>query len=569
LSVYPMTTLYPRKVKITYLTPLKWHNDFATVELPTQIFNSSATQPNVHLVVKHNNEFSSPVFMEQDYNQSLITQTTGEDVLILTGSVYSGTSLNLKYATTPGIKLYTYAKNANEGVYQMVIPPASMGSDKNLNTVFVVDHPQTSNTIHTITEIKNMLRSSLLSNYNSTDSFNIFYVHNGAIVQAFPSWQQSNTGSVHVAINNIPSNLTSDKNQYQALLTAALNFCATKPGADAQVVILSNNSDYTTNQSAVDAMYTQLKNDVGGKFYNKIHIVNYSSYRGSMGGTLHNANDIWYNKLTLNSGGTLHKFTNAQYTYINGKQKYVYNLNMPAALEMVADNAGTTTSSYAITLGVNNGFAFSSYNLQPVDRLNMARHHIETGRYTGEMPVGTTVELQAIVAGQFMYMKDTLNTIYSGNDNYPSAWSYHFINTLVGQNNPTYAQEIIDSSIRNRVLCEYTAFLALETGDTIGTNSNSNPNWINVEKITKAERSLKLSPNPFSSNLTIDLPAGTELVEVFDMTGRKVFSRIVNENDKTLLWNGKDNSGSDLPHGVYMIVATTGTERYTAKVIKQ
>lgn len=569
LSVYPLVTTYPRKVKITYLTPLKWHNDFASIELPTQMFTSSATTPNVRVIVRHNNEFSSPSFLEHDYNHSLITQNPDEDVLILTGNVYTGSNINLKYTTTPGIKLYTYAKNSTEGVYQLVIPPASMGSDKKLSTVFIIDHPETTNTIHTLTEIKNMLRSSLLSNYNSTDYFNIFYVHNGNIIEAFPSWQQANAGAVHVAINNIPANLTSDKNKYPDLLKTAINFCATKPGADAQVVILSNNLDYTGNQSAVDAMYNQLKNDVGGKFYNKIHVVNYSTYRTSMSGTLHNANDIWYNKLTLNSGGTLHKFTNGQYTYINGKQKYVYNLNMSAALEMVADNAGTTTSSYAITLGVNNGFAFSTYNLQPVDRLNMARHHVETGRYTGDMPVGTTVELQALVTGQFMYMKDTINTIYTGNENYPSAWSYHFINALVGQNSPAYAQEIIDSSIRNRVLCEYTAFLALETGDTIGTNSNSNPNWVNIEKIKQADRSLNLFPNPFNNKLTINLPAGTELVEVFDITGRKVYSRVINRSETTLVWNGADNTGNQLPPGVYMITANTGTELYSAKVIKQ
>lgn len=569
LSVYPMTTSYPRKVKITYLAPLKWHNDFASVEIPTQIFASSATQPNVRLVVKHNDEFSSPAFLEHDYNQSLITQTLDEDVLTITGSVYSGNTLNLKYVTSPGIKLYTYAKNANEGVYQLVIPPASMGSDKKLNTVFIIDHPDPNNSIHTLAEIKTILRASLLSNYNGTDSFNIFYVHNGNIVQAFPTWQQSNSGSIHVVVNNIPSTLTSDKNKYQDLLKAALNFCATKPGTNAQVVILSNNKDYTLNQSTVDAMYTQLKDALGGKFSNKVHIVNYSNFRTTLSSSTHNANDIWYNKLTLGTGGSLHKFSNLQYAYINGKAKYTYDLDVLASLQMIADNAGTSTSSYATNLGVNNGFTYSTYNLHPVSRLNLSRHYVETGMYMGDIPAGTTIELQALADGQFMYMKDTLNTIYSGNDNYPSAWAYHFINNMIGQGNSAYTQEIIDSSIRNRVLCEYTAFLALENGDTIGTNSNSNPNWLNIDNVNQVEQSLSLFPNPFNNNLTINLPAGTELVEVFDMTGKKVFSRVVSKHDKTLVWGGADSSGNELIPGVYMIVATTDTERLTAKVIKQ
>lgn len=570
LSVYPMKTTYPRKVKITYLAPMKWNSDYTTVELPTQLFSSSGTPVDVRLIVKYNNEFSSPSFVEHDYSQYVTSPSPGEDVLTLTSGNYQGKTFNLKYNITTGTKLFTYAKNATDGVYQLIIPPASMGSDKKLNTVFIIDHPQATGAMHNLGEIKNMLQGSLLTNYSNSDSFNIFYSHNGNIVKSFPSWQQTDVTSVNQAINNIPVTTTSNTNLYPDLIKEALTFCATKPGSDAQVVLISNNMNYTTNQSIVDTMYNQLKAALGGKFPNKVHIINYSTYKTTINGPPHNANDIWYNKLTLGSGGTLHKFLTAQYIYINGISKYVYGLNVPALLEMIADNAGTTTSSYAINVGVNNGFTYSTYNLHTVDRLNMARPYIETGMYMGNIPNGTTVELQALVGGQFMYMKDTINAIHSGNDNYPSAWSYHFINSLIGQNNSAYVQEIIDSSISNRVLCDYTAFLAVETGDTISTNINSNPYvWGNVVILNDKDNSINLYPNPFHSKLTIDLPAGTELVEIFDMTGRKIFSRIINSGERVLAWNGADNSGNELPPGVYMIVANTGSERYSGKVIKQ
>lgn len=570
LSVYPMTTTYPRKVKVTYLAPMKWNSDYTTIDIPTQIFSSSATPVDVRLIVKHNNEFSSPSFVEDDYSQYVTSSSQGEDVLTLTSAAYQGKTFNLKYNISPGIKLFTYAMNATEGVYQLVIPPASMGSDKKLNTVFIIDHPLAANAMHTLAEIKKMLQGSLLTNYSNTDSFNIFYQQNGNIVKAFPSWQQTDISSVNQAINNIPVTTTSNTSLYPDLIKDALTFCATKPGPDAQVVLISNNTDYTTNQSIVDTMYNQLKAALGGKFLNKVHVINYSTYKTTISGAPHNANDIWYNKLTLGSGGTLHRFLAGQYIYINGTYKYVYGLNVPALLEMIADNSGTTTSSYAINVGVNNGFTYSTYNLHTVDRLNMARPYIETGMFRGNIPNGTTVELQALVGGQFMYMKDTINTVHSGNENYPSAWSYHFINNLIGQNNTAYIQEIIDSSISKRVLCEYTAFLAVETGDTISTNINSNPYvWGNVVALNDKDNAINLFPNPFHNKLTIDLPAGTELVEIFDMTGRKVFSRIIHKGETVLVWNGADNSGNELPPGVYMIIASTGTDRYSGKVIKQ
>jgi len=300
-----------------------------------------------------------------------------------------------------------------------------------------------------------------------------------------------------------------------------------------------------------------------------VHVVNYSTTKTTISGVQHNANDIWYSKLTLASGGSLYKYSKYTSEYINGKYASVYDLNASTVLNAIADNSGIATSSYNVNIGISNGFTYSAYNLHPVNRMNMSKHFVQTGRYKGNAGLGTTVDIQALSGSTVVNVTDTINSISNGNATMVKEWTYHFLADLIGKNTSAYAQEIIDSSIRNRVLCEYTAFLALETGDTMSTNTNDNPNLSILKEPDAKNTGVKCYPNPFADKLVIELAAGTELLEVFDLMGRKVFSYKVTDGKLSYTWNGRDNGGNDLPSGMYMVVTSTATERFTTKVMKQ
>src|SRR5690606_16499649 len=101
---------------------------------------------------------------------------------------------------------------------------------------------------------------------------------------------------------------------------------------------------------------------------------------------------------------------------------------------------------------------------------------VETGKYTGTIVPGSVVDVQILAGSNIVLAKDTVNTILSGNDVFVQAWTHHFLSDLIGAKNMAYFQEVVDSSKSNRVLCEYTAFLAVENGDTISSNVTDNPN---------------------------------------------------------------------------------------------
>lgn len=573
LNVYPLATSYPRKVKLSYTTPLKWQDGNSTVGLPLHLFTCSQTLPDVIVKVNKDASFSTPSFTGNSYSNYFISTTPNEDVLMIRAGDYKSNSFNLKYASgVNSSKLYIYPTGNNNGVYQLIVPSSSFGANKKTtNTVFVIDHPTTSKSIYTLDEVKQKLKSALLTNYGLTDSFNVFYQHNGHVVQAFSSWQNVDPVNINIAINSMPTAILTNPTLYENLIETAMSFCATKPGIDGQVVLLSNSSNYSNSQAAVNTMFDSIKAHLGGSFQNKVHVVNYSTFNTIVSGTFYKANDIWYSKLILATGGTLYKYDKYLYQRIGNQYIYIYDLNMTNALSEIAENSGGTTAFYNVDIKANNGIVYAPYNLHPVNRLNMSRYYVETGRYTGTISPGSVVDIQVLSGNNIVQIQDTIRTVSTGDFSLVRGWTHHFISELISKNTGAYTQEIIDSSRNNRVLCDYTAFLALETGDTINSNFDDNPNvFVHIGKQPEVEKmTVKCYPNPFSNTLTIEFPDEVELIEVFDLTGRKVFSYVVEQGKNAYTWNGKDNNGNDLPSGMYMIVGHTATERFTTKVMKQ
>ncbi|HDG67602.1 MAG TPA: T9SS type A sorting domain-containing protein, partial [candidate division Zixibacteria bacterium] len=79
-------------------------------------------------------------------------------------------------------------------------------------------------------------------------------------------------------------------------------------------------------------------------------------------------------------------------------------------------------------------------------------------------------------------------------------------------------------------------------------------------------------PNPFNSATKI-LFALTEpaevSVDIFDLCGRLVREfapKKCVEKSYTVVWDGRDNSGKDLPSGVYLVKLSTGKTVLTRKV---
>ncbi len=80
--------------------------------------------------------------------------------------------------------------------------------------------------------------------------------------------------------------------------------------------------------------------------------------------------------------------------------------------------------------------------------------------------------------------------------------------------------------------------------------------------------SLNLRPNPFNSAVTIEAPLASRL-EIFDISGRPVrdLSGLLSaERNSAVLWDGKSDSGANLPSGVYFARARCEDKKLVTKI---
>ncbi|MEO0116615.1 MAG: T9SS type A sorting domain-containing protein [candidate division WOR-3 bacterium] len=100
-------------------------------------------------------------------------------------------------------------------------------------------------------------------------------------------------------------------------------------------------------------------------------------------------------------------------------------------------------------------------------------------------------------------------------------------------------------------------------GDLLGSEENFNP---------EGEKDLLISPNPSKGMIKINytLPKGEEgKMAIYDCLGRLVKDFSLEELEKEIFWQGKDNKGREISNGVYILQLKTKRKTYTKKFIWQ
>ena len=544
LNVFPITNSFARKVKISFSTLMKQVDGKAMLTLPTDLLTSSNVDPDITLTINSGNGYAQPYFEEANYSNLIVTSQGNADVLSVPAGVYSAEKeLTLVYYTGTGPRLTIYPTGQFEGVYELQMPAENTTvAPRHLN--FILDHrPLTTSysytEIYKFEEIKKYLRTFLLTNCRPTDSFNIFYVNNGSVVQAFPTWTAIDGANVSAALGSIPNTISSDQSMLQSLLQAGILFGQTKQPAEEHTVFISTNRDYTTLQSTT-TFFNTLSTAVGA-FTNKISVI--SDLKG-------NFSEILFNNLTAASGGILYKYKSSFYDgYLN---RYTYDLDVRSILMGILHYMSPGSTSYDVILPVSTGFSYNTYNLSGGNKHFSWQPYCETGQYFGNMSPGFAT-INYLVQGSVMVHQVPIAVIDTGSKHQKRSWTNNYLLELESLNNPQLAAEIMDSSVNNRVLCFETAFLALENGDTIGTEDDTAVVATSVEETdTKTVSKVKCFPNPFSANMTIESPDEIDMVEVFDITGRLVFCK-KDVRSKTFAWNGLNSDGQNLNAGIYII----------------
>jgi 1,4-alpha-glucan branching enzyme len=90
----------------------------------------------------------------------------------------------------------------------------------------------------------------------------------------------------------------------------------------------------------------------------------------------------------------------------------------------------------------------------------------------------------------------------------------------------------------------------------------------------KGDHLVSVYPNPSSGEFTIELQSpspATASVSILDLSGRiirQLKTDLSPEGIQSVRWDGRSGNGSDVPRGMYLVLARIGSRQETAKIIK-
>lgn len=566
LRVFPMAGNQTRKVKITYLMPTIWSKSNVISGIPTAILNTSYYKPaNFPILTWTDTQWINPQITNDDEISFVAKNddTFGNYHEALIPSSKYNKSLNIGFNTPVenGIYLSGYQKG-NEGIYQMAIfPDQFFETNVSKKAAILIDY-DASNTTVTAKELLNILKNEMLINLNSKDSFNLLF-SNLTITRYSNKWVEASKANIEAAFTSLNNPLSSYSN-LGALLGNGIDFIK-KNGNNGKIILISDADQYADFQIS-----NTLINDLIKLMNPKIPIyisdyqsINFPNYYKD--GQTYYGNDYFYSNLSKMTLGSYHRVRNG--------------LSISEAIYGSLKYLGGSINSFDLHTSLKSGFCHSRYDMTGVSNIAYVNDAIlQVGKFKGEFPF--LVEISGEYNNEvFSEMMEIQKPATINNDTIAEAiWTGQYIKKLesVTQSNDII-NEIIYSSINERVLSKYTSFLCLEDTNYICNDCvEESQLTINVKEMGAGHDSILVYPNPFVEKLTIEFMCSNsndvKELSIVDITGSLIWqfpADLLQKGKNVITWNGLSAKGERVKPGVYILVYKTSGYSNTIKISRK
>jgi hypothetical protein len=598
LQVYPILGQAFRKVRITYLVPTRWTSRTVSCALPFDMLNASKIPlEKLIVLVKENGEFKNPhtptltgvgfVHAEDPQFGECLKATIPGTVL--------GYNQSLLSFDTPLIN-GVYLGNLDEGgkgLYQMTVLPSEFFKLKqSKKLLFLVDFEKDNSYYTSGNQVFTELKSLLTSYLNEGDYFNI--ILSGSKVRMLSSdWIKGDPANIEQVLEGWGLNPVEDYSDLQSLLLRGIKYIKNK-GGEGSMVLLSNSDNYGSNDTA-NILMDEIK-DLAPLPVTQVVDFNESYHWYYFGNKYFRGNEYLYTLLT--------RYTKGNYFQFN-----YWNTSVSDILEPIFQLAGGTIESYDIHTRLEDGFCFGRYDLAKSEQvIYLDKPILQIGSYNGSFPF--VIEMAGLYKEQPLSISKKISweNAFASDSLLRKMWAGNYISTME-QNwswDNASISEIIDKSIANRVLSNYTAFISLEPGmdslfndpgntagnpgvrievsDGIGSdgmigNTNTQMGAQILGMIQDSIRA-RVYPNPFHNHTRIELSLGNFQIlskvkmstSVIDIAGRTVAEfnpeELFFNGQMTIEWNGTDSYGKELPKGIYYFCVKTSTFAKVVRLIK-
>jgi hypothetical protein len=463
-----------------------------------------------------------------------------------------------------GIYLKAYKETPEDGYFELaILPQKAFDLSFPKNVMFVLDYDLNFTSLQ-YSSIVNGLKNLLLTKFYPTDSFNILIC--GFNLQPLrDKWIQAtpeNIENILAEVNSKPITLYSLLPQ---LLMNSQKFIEANPAPYSSIAIISTSESFGKMEIA-NNIITSFKQEASKIVPINILDFSMSSTRNTINGVNYYGNSYLYINLAKLTGGE----------FIGNKMGLDYGL------EKLSNSLNAKFIELEIKTNFEEGFCYSKYYLDQLSTLNVNSPVTMVGKYFGSGNFST--ELTGILKAEKPYLihkKIELTDFDVSSKNTKKVWLGKYLHSLEQMTNTnSIVSEIIATSMDNRILSLYTAFLALEPwmmGESQGNDENDDDNGGGTS-VEYNDNSIVLEafPNPFvrELNISINFKDKAEIltnIEIYNANGQLVTqlspSQYYGQETVELKWNGLDSNGNQLPNGVYLIVIKTNSSTKTLKVI--
>jgi hypothetical protein len=571
--IFPLPGGKTRKVKITVLVPIDFNSDRVRAEIPVNIFALSKVPLKKYtLAFAEVSGWQNPALNEKNnlIYKTETDATTGK--YIFTEVPYNKeltSSISYNNPMTNGVYVAKYT-SGKDNFYGLALQASKVYTTKakSQKLTFAIAHDDTKTTT-TWAKMLPILKHQMLKNLSATDSFNVVYT-NFAATKYSKNWLSASAPNIDKVIDDLLSKINFEAN-LSSVLDEALTWNKEQKG-DA-IVLLTTSDAYGTIPKAnafikaIEAKHTVLPT---------IHIIDYNDYNVSYffnSGYYYWGNEYLYTYLTQKTGGNYAAWRVMNGAYSSFGTQKTFLETSASIMEGLAEKL----KNVDVYTSLENGYCYSRYNFNNGSLFVANKAFVQTGKYDGNLPLN--IQVAGEVGQQSFFKKITVaeTEMVVIDSSLKQVWTGAYLaeNEFKNATNNNTIKEILSISKKNRVLSQYTAFLALEPGmnqtvPCVKCNDETKITTVAInDEVTKDSVFIKTYPNPFREKVTLEITAknlkeNNAGIAIFDLTGKMLYEdqQVFDSEKAIFVWN------EDAPKGMYIAQIKVGTKKYSVKLMK-
>ncbi len=577
LRIFPLPAKGTRRIKLTYLTSAKWQTGFIRNEIPLHFLKASRFEvPQFHVFFQGSDAWGTPLLSQTPHQKFIKDYDSFHNRLFYRIAIDSVNKYNMLEVQHPlpsknGVYLMAHTKN-NEGYYQL-----SLNASKAIPQLQPPRHilvlmdilPKNASTFPQADIIRQSLEVVMRYELRDVDFFNIWFGGN-QIIKVSNEWLPAGVKNVNRTFETIPvENFRDDSNMEQLLLEGIQYIQSTQQNS--QIILITNSISNAETESANKLLkkIRELSQD-----QMRIHVADFNrsySYYQYIGGISYYANEYFLRNMTRTHHGEYFSILQSGH---NGVLYSAFGACNPSF------------QSFDFSVNPEFGYTYSRYELFKNSGLTLNENIIfQVGKFSGKFPF--SLELNGETDGEaFHFNIEIPDSSVCQTDTIPQIlWGIEKLHDLLSIYSPNNGQvkEILDTSIKNRILTPYTAFLALEPNDSVRASKNLFDETkllsdVQSTKVDSVDFDLKLNayPNPFNSNtvLKISLPA-VKSTEKANLIIYNVLGQVIKKYELTNIWQTRrfevQWDGTDINHqsvatGNYLAILTVGNSKKSIRL---